>query len=332
MNAMFKSVLAVEMDEYLKLRSAVVGVTSFAKDKRILSLFDQYLVLSEYQAKGLTEEILTKWSLTLTGKSKTVKEKLETVRGFCKYLNTIGFHSFLPVLPKVKSDYIPYIFSDQEVAMLFHYADNLTPAVPEATRSRYYLMVPMALRILFGCGTRLNETMAIQRKDIDFKTRTILLKETKFSKDRVIPFHESLAEILENYCLKMGIMDQPDAHIFPGQKPGRYFTPRQMDFWFSKLLKLAGIDQRENRMLERGACLHCFRHLFVLKSMQQLEAAGHSVNMNDLILPTYLGHDCLIDTDQYMRFSGNQLPEALDSFEAFSAGLIPDVEVPYEEE
>ena len=54
--------------------------------------------------------------------------------------------------------------------------------------------------------------------------------------------------------------------------------------------------------------------------------------MNDLLLPTYLGHECLLDTDKYMRFSGIQAPESLDVFETFTAGLIPNVEVPYEEE
>ena len=54
--------------------------------------------------------------------------------------------------------------------------------------------------------------------------------------------------------------------------------------------------------------------------------------MNDLLLPTYLGHECLLDTDKYMRFSGAQVPGALDAFESFTSGLIPDVEVPYEKE
>lgn len=54
--------------------------------------------------------------------------------------------------------------------------------------------------------------------------------------------------------------------------------------------------------------------------------------MNDLLLPTYLGHECLLDTDKYMRFSGVQVPESLDVFETFTAGLIPNVEVSYEEE
>lgn len=89
---------------------------------------------------------------------------------------------------------------------------------------------------------------------------------------------------------------------FSWQKSGTHYTTRQMDSWFAEILKSAGIDQRKRDPHERGACLHCFRHLFVLKSMQQLESAGHSVDMNDLLLPTYLGHECLLDTDKYMRF------------------------------
>ena len=311
---MFNSSFAREMTDYLELRTAVLSASSASNDRRVLLLLDQYLVLSGFQGKELTEDILSAWSKTLSGKSKTVKEKLAVVRGFGKYLNTLGHQSFLPTLPKVKSDYIPYIFSDEEIVSIFHYADNLTPQNPRSCSSFFQLKIPMALRILYSCGTRLQETMSLQRKDVDFKNRTLFLKKTKFSKERVIPMHE------------------PEAFLFPGRKEGSHYTTRQMDSWFSEILKLADIDQRERDCHERGACLHCFRHLFVLKSMQQLEAAGHSVDMNDLLLPTYLGHECLLDTDKYMRFSGGQVAGAIEAFESFTSGLIPDVEVPYEEE
>lgn len=329
---MFNSSFSREMTDYLELRTAVLSASSVSNDRRVLLLLDQYLVLSGFQGKELTEDILSAWSKTLSGKSKTVKEKLVVVRGFGKYLNTLGHQSFLPTLPKVKSDYIPYIFSDEEIVRIFHYADNLTPQNPRSCSSFFQLKIPMALRILYSCGTRLHETMSLQRKDVDFKNRTLFLKKTKFSKERVIPVHESLIAVMERYCLTLGIMHEPEAFLFPGRKEGSHYTTRQMDSWFSEILKLADIDQRERDCHERGACLHCFRHLFVLKSMQQLEAAGHSVDMNDLLLPTYLGHECLLDTDKYMRFSGVQVAGALDPFESFTAGLIPDVEVLYEEE
>ena len=236
---MFNSSFAREMTDYLELRTAVLSASSASNDRRVLLLLDQYLVLSGFQGKELTEDILSAWSKTLSGKSKTVKEKLAVVRGFGKYLNTLGHQSFLPTLPKVKSDYIPYIFSDEEIVSIFHYADNLTPQNPRSCSSFFQLKIPMALRILYSCGTRLQETMSLQRKDVDFKNRTLFLKKTKFSKERVIPVHESLIAVMERYCLTLGIMHEPEAFLFPGRKEGSHYTTRQMDSWFSEILKLA---------------------------------------------------------------------------------------------
>ena len=329
---MFNSILSSEMKGYLELRFPAVSTASSNQDRRVLSSLDRFLVEHQYQEKELTESILEEWSKGLTGKSKTIKEKLGVIRSFGKYLNTLGYPAFLPTLPKVKSDYIPYIFSDHEIDQIFYYADNLKTERPESCSPYLNLKVPMALRIMYSCGTRLGETMALQRKDIDFTNGTLFLKHTKFSKERVIPIDNTLLAIMERYCLAIGIFDQPDAYLFPGKKAGTHFTTRQMDSWFEKILMLAGIDQREKEPGERGACLHCLRHLFVLKSMQQMEKAGHPVDLNDLILPTYLGHVCLLDTDKYMRFSGVQVPETLDAFETFATGLIPKVEVSYEED
>ncbi len=127
--------------------------------------------------------------------------------------------------------------------------------------------------------------------------------------------HESLIAVMERYCLTLGIMHEPEAFLFPGRKEGSHYTTRQMDSWFSEILKLADIDQRERDCHERGACLHCFRHLFVLKSMQQLEAAGHSVDMNDLLLPTYLGMNVCLIPINICGFQG-QVAGAIEAFES----------------
>lgn len=75
----------------------------------------------------------------------------------------------------MESDYIPYIYSDEELLLLIHYADNLEPKSHKACCTHLLAMIPMVLRILYGCGTRLGETMALRRKDIDFKARTCAL-------------------------------------------------------------------------------------------------------------------------------------------------------------
>ncbi len=329
---MFESIFAKDMMVFLELRMSSVGTQTFAHDTATLAKLDHHLVECDYRKKDLSEEIILAWVRTLGGKSKTVQLKVLTVRNFVRYLNGMGGRSFLPDVPKVKSDYIPYIYSDEELLLLIHYADNLEPKAPKACCAYLSAMIPMILRILYGCGTRTGETMTLRRNDIDFKARTIFLRETKYSKERRIPVHDSLISIMERYCLALGIMLSPEAYLFPGRKPDSHLTKRQVQHWFSELLRLANIDRGEKKRCERGASLHCFRHVFVLKSMQQLEAAEHPVDMNDLLLPTYLGHECLLDTDKYMRFSGAQIPVSLEAFETFTAGLIPIVEVPYEDE
>jgi integrase len=329
---MFESSFSKDMAAFLELRRSSVGAQTLAHDTVTLSKLDCLLVEQDYRKKDLSEEILFTWIRTLSGKSKTVQLKVLAVRNFVRYLNGMGGQSFLPDVPKVKSDYIPYIYSDKELLLLIQYADNLEPKALSPCCAYTSAMIPMILRILYGCGTRVGETMALRRKDIDFKARTIFLRETKNSKERRIPVHDSLISIMESYCLALGIMLSSEAYLFPGRKPDSHLTKRQVQHWFSELLRLANIDQREKMLGERGASLHCYRHVFVLKSMQQLEAVGHPVDMNDLLLPTYLGHECLLDTDKYMRFSGAQVPDSLEAFETFSAGLIPIVEVPYEDE
>ncbi len=329
---MFESTLAKEMNAYLEIRKVSVTESSFLHDKRTLEMLDKHLKKSGFEGKELTEDFLNEWIVTLSGRSKTVKEKIGTVRNFSRYLISIGHRSFIPDAPKVKSDYIPYIYSDDEIQRILYYADNLPLKSQNKQQVSFQLKIPMLIRILYGCGTRLGETLSLQRKDIDFYNGTIFLRHTKFDKERRIPVHESLLSILERYCMALGIMAKPDAFLFPGQHPNKHYTKRQVNYWFSEILRLSEIDRCNRSPYDRGACPHCLRHVFVLKAMQQLEATGHPVDMNDLLLPTYLGHDCLIDTDKYMRFSGVQVPEALDAFEQYTAGLFPRIEVAYEKE
>lgn len=329
---MFTSVLADEMSAYVELRKHTVSESVYNRDRKNLMLLDQFMLLNNYSEKEFSEEFLSSWISTLTGKSKTRSEKLCTIRGFVKYLHSIGVHSFMPDRIKIKSDYIPYIYSDEELTAIFKCADNLNDLCKGKHNPYLELMIPMILRILLGCGTRLGETIELKRKDIDFKRGTLYLRVTKFSKERVIPMHKSLIEILERYCLVLGIMSNPEVFLFPGYEKGKHFSTREVDHWFSRILEAVNIDQRVKEAGERGACLHCFRHVFVMKSMNQLEKAGHPVDMNDLLLPTYLGHEQMIDTDKYMRFSGVQSSETIDSFESFTSGLIPEVEINYEEE
>ena len=87
---MFNSSLAQEMVAYIDLRMTAFSASVVSQDKSVLRLLERFLVQTGFQGKSLTEDILSVWSKTLSGKSKTIKEKLGVVRNFVKYLNSLG--------------------------------------------------------------------------------------------------------------------------------------------------------------------------------------------------------------------------------------------------
>ena len=89
----FNSSLAQEMVSFLELRKMSVSESTVSHEKSVLRLLDQHLLTHDFCGKELSEDILDSWILTLTGKSKTVKEKVAVARGFTKYLNTLGHSS-----------------------------------------------------------------------------------------------------------------------------------------------------------------------------------------------------------------------------------------------
>ena len=194
---MFESILSKEITSFLEIRETTVSPCSFGGEKTVLTALDRYLAKHDYREKELSEEILDTWIRTLSGKSKTVHNKVASVRSFVKYLNSMGNHSFMPDSPKVKSDFMPYIYSDKELQLLIHYADNLKTKALKSCSPHLMIKIPMILRIFYGCGTRLGETLALRRKDIDFKAHTIFLRETKYSKERRIPIHVTLGTVKE---------------------------------------------------------------------------------------------------------------------------------------
>ena len=74
----------------------------------------------------------------------------------------------------------------------------------------------MVIRILYGTGSRLTETVNLKVKDIDFEKKAIYFThDTKKKKQRIVPVHDSLFEILEQYIEAMDLRGLPDAYLFP---------------------------------------------------------------------------------------------------------------------
>lgn len=313
----FRSVFAEEIEEYLSARQMTLTRGTCEIDRHVLRDFDAYLAERDTAKKVVTEETLNGWiqRLKIKNHSRTVSNKVSCLRGFLKYLRYCGISVFMPKCPKYHEDYVPYIFSDIEMESFLHCADNV------ADGGKMGFEVAMLLRLLYGCGLRHGETLQLIRSDIDFKYGTLLLRQAKNKKQRIVPMHESLTETLLRYCAAMEIVDKPNAFLFPGANPDSPVSISTVGNRFRAILKSAGVYIPPQKSGERGQCIHCLRHLFAVKSFAQAERDGRPTADSVPYLSVYLGHFDMDGTEKYLKFSSDIFPEHTDMFESYSAGV-----------
>jgi len=324
----FKSILHEELTDFLSIRTASMGKSALAHDKYYLDKFDNYLISLGCGAKELSEDIIIGWMRSLSGKSSSIANEVIVIRVFLKRLASIGIHVYIPPIPKVADDYVPYIFSDTELENIFYQSDNMTqkkcPRNPQI-----HLEFPMILRLLYGCGLRIGETLSLRMSDVDLDNGVLALRYTKGDKQRLVPMHTSLHEILRRYCMAMGLLGDPKKYLFPSFSLDSPVTTKTALHRFEDILMLTNITLPGRNKHQRGPCLHCLRHIFAFKSFINAELDGRGMNDAVPFLSIYLGHDSLNETEKYLKFSSELYPKAMELFEVFTEDVFP--EVAYEE-
>lgn len=231
----------------------------------------------------------------------------------------------MPVIPKVHEDYIPYIFSDDELDSIFKSADNLI-LVYQQTNPYIALEFPVVIRLLYSCGLRIGETLKLKIIDIDFDNGVLHMTHTKGDKHRLVPMNSMMTDIIRSYCMAMGLMGKTEAWLFPSADRENPLSSRSIKHRFERILKDNEISLQSRKRYERGPCLHCMRHVFAFKSFTKSEQSGRPLNDAVPYLSIYLGHDSLEETSKYLKFSSELYPEALESFGTFMEELLPEVD------
>ena len=130
---------------------------------------------------------------------KTQYMRMNFIHDFAIFVNECGGAAY--VYPaekyvKVRSDFCPYIFNHEEIRRLFEVVDHL----PYWGRyPKYHLIYPMLLRILYGCGLRLNEALLLKTGDVDTTQGVLYLSNTKNGSQRCVPMSVSLWKYVDYY-------------------------------------------------------------------------------------------------------------------------------------
>jgi site-specific recombinase XerD len=316
----FTSVFKNEFTEYAALKSKVCTRESFVSMRGSLYSFDAYLTRIGQSEKTVAERRINAWiaEQSETRTMRTVSNNVSYLRKFLEYLRYGGFEVFIPQCPKYSDDYVPYLYSENEIQKIFSQADKLKPYDP------MYCKLPMILRLLYGCGLRIGETLALKVGDVNFENGTLLLRHAKNNKQRIVPMHGGLTEMLRRYCVAARILGNSGAHLFPGDTVGKSLTQDKVRAAFKNILVKAKIYVAPKKPRARNQCLHAFRHLFAVKSFAQTENI-RPISGSVPFLSVYLGHFDMDGTEKYLKFSGDMFPEHTEMFEAYSVGVFSEV-------
>lgn len=319
----FFSIFKNELRDFLSSRQETVGVDAFRNDCSILGSFDKYLYESGFAERHIPEYIVNGWIHTLyeINTPKKVADKLGYLRNFLKYLQYCGIQVFIPVNPKIADDYVPYLFSDDEMQRIFHAADTLIHG-----RSTTRLQIPMILRMLYGCGFRIGELLNVRVCDVNFKKHIVFIKHAKNKKQRIVVMSFSLSSMLERYCAAMGL--NSNSYLFQGRNTDKPLSKSTVSMHFGNILKYTGI-YAEPLPHKRGQCIHCLRHTFTVRAFAEAEKRGKSAVEAIPYLSVYLGHYDMNGTEKYLKFSPDIYPEYTDMFEDYAGSVF--AEVSYEE-
>lgn len=321
--AIFNSCFKEDMQLFMEYRTATFAWNTYRLDNYRLSSFDRFLTKISYDKEIVSQTIINQWLDDANVPDASVNGYLKTVRSFMKYRADMGKTVYLPPFRKEKDLYIPYIFSDDELSNIFAIADDYPIVNKQSSIPHIHMEIAVLIRLLYCCGLRLNEALILQFSHLDLENGVICIIHSKNNKQRLVPMHETLKNLMIHYCKAMKIYGVDNAFLFPGKN--EHLSPITAERQFKKILKKAGIIKGNEEPHKRGPCLHCLRHRFMFAAFKKLEMAGYSVDMASPYLSVYCGHESLLESEKYMKFSSELFEEDMHLFAEFTESLFPEV-------
>lgn len=302
------------VEEYLALRRAFGFRLSIAGQQ--LRDFARFAERTA-RCKPLTVQLALRWAQSSpTGKQTTAARRLLILRPFARYLRTVEpLTEILPkrVLGPAQYRQVPHIYSAQEIRALLESASRLRPR--GGLRG---LSVGTYLRLLSCTGMRPPEPLRLTRADVDFESHCVIVRQTKFSKSRVVVLHPTATKALQDYArVRDRYIKYPRSQSFFLSDNGSAFTHKKAVWAFRYLRRQLAWVRQPGRRLPR---LYDLRHTFVCRRLLAWHRDCVDVHVAMPALSTYLGHVKVTDTYWYMT----AIPELMNTlsvrFERFVRG------------
>ena len=284
-----------------------------------LRRFDAYLCRQGLQQVELPRAVISSWLAKQPHEAwKTQRMRINMVRQFALFMQRLDLLADVPdqgTGAKQSKSFMARVLTHDEVRRLLDAADRIEPRASTHLR---HLVLPELLRVLYGCGLRLEEALSLRIRDVDLIQGVLHINDTKFRKDRLVPPARPLVARLQKYAATLGPLPA-DAYFFPSPRGGG--------------LHGSGVYRNYRDLLHRchighggrgqGPRLHDLRHTFAVHTLLRWYREGADLQARLPVLATYLGHASIEGTQDYLQMTAELYPEIVSRSDAAFSDVIP---------
>lgn len=214
---------------------------------------------------------------------------LHPLRAFFKWLTVENHLLYNPaadlILPKPPRQLPKVLLTVEDVEHVLNQADATTPM---GLRNR------AMLETLYSTGIRRSELARVTLYQLDTTRRTLMIRQGKGGRDRLIPIGERACRWIDRYLIEVRpmLIREPDHGILFVTDYGEPFEKNRLSDMVKRYMRLAG--QAE------GSC-HAFRHAMATHMLE----AGCDIRY----IQAMLGHSELSTTEIYTQVSIGKLQQ-----------------------
>ena len=310
-----QSALAQPIADFLQYKQALNK--KYQTETLALRLFDRYLFeqgVTGWQA--VTSSVIDAFMASRSRhRPRSYNHLLGVLRRFFDWAVLQRWINQNPVVERSKRETgkrLPYLFDLTTARRLLAVASGLpdTPKGPQRA-----LVYETVFSLLYGLGLRVGEVARLTVGDVDFTRNILCIRETKFSKNRWVPFGPNMANRLRRYCdQRYGVTVAAQMPLFSFTQ-GRHIHPCTISQTFHKLLPQLELQLPPGVAPPR---VHDLRHSFAVGTLLRWYREGVDRNRRLIHLATFLGHVDPNSTAVYLTITDELLREAAQRFHAFA--------------
>lgn len=275
--------ISILVEEYLRYKHSI-GFQLKA-EAFYLRTFAKYAIAKNYDGP-LTRTIVLQWCESGDNPSLITKgRRFEPLVGLAAYACAFDHEAeLLPHLPfgNPHKRIAPHIYTLEEACRLMEKCKELYS--PNGIRS---LTMETAIGLLWATGLRTSELVGLTNRDIDLIDNIIMVRQSKFKKDRLVPISQDVASELQKY-----------------------------QFTFTKIRDCVNMSDSGRDK----ARLYDFRHSFATRTIKNWLELNENANEKLFLLSTYLGHSHPEDTFWYLSATPELMSLTSSRYEALFGG------------